>query len=736
MVEDGQHFPPKYTIALACKIITGQLLESDQFEGGAQTNGFLESLGFDVLKCDCGGTCLIGSHLSPSASRVKAIPVKHFPQRHSERCFQCKIRVYEVLKCLYGECIQNYRFPWSTLFSSYSGTSIFPVLQDVIAVLEEYRGFSFQDFVKTNNLAPCDFWIPDPGFIVEFDESQHFTIPRKLSLSVCLDDHPVGFSRTRWIDLCEHHRAKDNDPPYRDEQRAWYDILRDLVPTIKGFLPTLRLYARDFEWCSLDPYNPDDCQRFLGVAFQGNAPSSKVVEKNSVQVATANSALRAALVFPKVNAGTSDGIPPSGPGVQEPDIPTLASFAGETVDFVLFPEGYVSSDDKKRIRLLSKLSSDLNAPLFVGAVKKSLNSQNRMADWQIILRIDSDGSCSRIYTKHSTAGAIAFEKTDWEPATMLPTFELADNVIAGATICHDQYLGLLPRFLASLGACVWINPSFDNVKDIKWSSILRLRAVENSFFSLCTLHDKEGKFATHPFAFSPDGKELTGRKAGSKITQPLSRCKESESVYIVDLDMTAVGRPANWSQVPVEPQKDRKGDHEKWKLVRVKLINKKPAVLGRFGWQAVRESGCSIETDHGLVYVGLVTKERIMDSAECFQILYQAKQTNCIPVIWNIWDDIPTNLPSLATLMMGRTIECCAPILISDRIRIHELVELSNCNKIPARRTVQKSGETAVDIRFVWGLDSAFKIVDKHLPSGVRKKAFDCYRNLAFSTYK
>ena len=83
-----------------------------------------------------------------------------------------------------------------------------------------------------------------------------------------------------------------------------------------------------------------------------------------------------------------------------------------------------------------------------------------------------------LYTKHSTAKGVAFEKQDWEPSVVLPTFELA-GVTAGATICHDHYLGLLPRFIAGCGAHLWVNPSYENVTDIKWSSILRLRAVEN-----------------------------------------------------------------------------------------------------------------------------------------------------------------------------------------------------------------------------------------------------------------
>ena len=80
--------------------------------------------------------------------------------------------------------------------------------------------------------------------------------------------------------------------------------------------------------------------------------------------------------------------------------------------------------------------------------------------------------------------------------------------------------------------------------------------------------------------------------------------------------------------------------------------------------------------------------------------------------------------------MMGRAIECCAPILISDADGIHELVELSNKTKIPARRMIEKSREAIVDIGFSWGQSNAFKIVTKHLPRGMKRRALERYRKL------
>ena len=737
LVADGIHFPPKYTVALAHQIATGRFLPSHEFSGGGESNGFLSKRGFEIADCNCGGGYRAKT-LTRRANRTRKRKFVIQQERHSEHCPDCKARVRELLVRIYGKCLANHRFDWPTHLSSYAGTQIYSTLRELAAILEKYRGFALKDFVKTETLAACDFWLPDPGFILEFDERQHFTTPRKLTLHAYPDDLALGFSGKQWISHCERHDAKDNDPPFRDEQRAWYDAWRDLVPTIKGLQPTVRLYARDMVWCSLDPDSNIDQQRFsafIGLHSSTQKPlsASQTMAKRHNSAARTTSVLRAALVFPQVDDRALFGIVPRGGGAQRPVIPTRASFAGESVDFVLFPEGYIRSSYVKRIKSLMELAADLDAPMLVGAIDTSADSTG--PTWQILLRIDPNGSASRLYTKHSTEKAVAFEWRDWEPRVALPTFELV-GVRAGATICHDQYLGMLPRFLARRGARIWLNPSYDNVVDIKWSSILRLRAVENRFFSLCTLHDSRQRRApTHPFAFSPDGRELSARQAGIKKSRSLSECKESGAIYIVELDMRQVDRELEWNRVPradnLSTSRPKKPPNPNAKQpIRVGIVDEQPAVLSRSGWRAVEEPGSDVETDHGSVYVGVVPQERMLDAADCFHIIDRAKQANCKPIIWNVWGELPADSARLATLMLGRTIECCAPILISDRNRIHELVELSNNNKVPTRRTIEASGEAIVDLGYAWGLDSAFKMVTACVSRDMRAEALDRYRTL------
>ena len=271
----GRHFPPKYTIALAHEAATGKRLHPDLFSAGPESNNFLRRRGFDVEECNCGGTLRDGGPVT-SVSLLSTRPLSRAAStRHSERCPECKRRVRELLERIHGTCVAGHRFGWRADLYAYADTSIGDALWDVATALREYRGFGIRDFVRSSLLAGCDFWVPDPGFIVEFDESQHFTHPRKLALSVYADAECLGFSARHWITLCEHHDARDNRPPFRDEQRAWYDTLRDLVPSLEGLLPTVRLYARDRAWCALDADSAEDRARFAELMDRGRPRSDR-----------------------------------------------------------------------------------------------------------------------------------------------------------------------------------------------------------------------------------------------------------------------------------------------------------------------------------------------------------------------------------------------------------------------------------------------------------------------------
>ena len=188
---------------------------------------------------------------------------------HSAHCRACKERVAELLTAIYGDCRANYQFLWPARPADYANTPIGNLLSRIRIALGDLRGY--RDFIKSVQIPPCDYFIPDPPFIVEFDENQHFSPARLVTLANYSDQIAVGFSVARWQELCREIDAKDDEPIDRDERRAWYDTLRDLVPIVHGFKPTVRLYAEEFDWCSLDASSPQGLATF-GTLLQDHLP--------------------------------------------------------------------------------------------------------------------------------------------------------------------------------------------------------------------------------------------------------------------------------------------------------------------------------------------------------------------------------------------------------------------------------------------------------------------------------
>ena len=241
---NGKPYPPKYVIALANKFANGQTLSPTNFNGGTETNKFLHRLGFRI-----DGVSFPNRDnriLRPGNQRQR----RQVRRTHNERCQDCKSTVENFLRKLYGRVEINYKFSLGVKPEDYNNHKYYRYLAEIHTALAAHRGF--QDFVRAPSLPIVDFFVPNPGFIVEFDESQHFTLPRKLALSHYPPDFQVGFSLQQWIYLCETIAAEDHDPAFRDEQRAWYDTLRDFVPAFEGLEPTVRLDAGELQWCALN----------------------------------------------------------------------------------------------------------------------------------------------------------------------------------------------------------------------------------------------------------------------------------------------------------------------------------------------------------------------------------------------------------------------------------------------------------------------------------------------------
>ena len=192
---------------MANSFANGAELPPDLFGGGKETNDFLTNLGFHIIEnSDSKGKASARRALGPEA------------KRHNERCKECKKMIVEMFRQLYDSVETNYRLEVPAKLEQYQGKPYYGDLKRILSALENLRGH--KGFIKRKSLPPCDLFIPNPGFVVELDESQHFTSARQTSLSQYPGNLPLAFDINNWKRRCEEIQAIDNAPIYRDEQRA------------------------------------------------------------------------------------------------------------------------------------------------------------------------------------------------------------------------------------------------------------------------------------------------------------------------------------------------------------------------------------------------------------------------------------------------------------------------------------------------------------------------------------
>jgi hypothetical protein len=182
---------------------------------------------------------------------------------HNERCKDCKKRIFELLTKIYGEVKEGYNLNLPAHLEEYEKYKYYKDLQKIYLALQNYRNHKKFISYRVKKLPAVDYFVVNQNFIVEVDESQHFTKPRKITLQNYPQNLNLGFDKQKWIKLCEQLDRHDNDPnPWRDETRSWYETLRDFTPSILNMNPTIRLYIKDHIWCSFNPENSVDIEKF------------------------------------------------------------------------------------------------------------------------------------------------------------------------------------------------------------------------------------------------------------------------------------------------------------------------------------------------------------------------------------------------------------------------------------------------------------------------------------------
>ncbi len=182
---------------------------------------------------------------------------------HNCRCNKCKSVIYAMLSRIYGDIEFKPKFKnVSVRLEDYEGSRLYRFLSKIYYALSKYRGHT--DFVRSKGLNPSDLYIPKKKILIETDEVQHFTAARFFALKNYPRSFELAYNIKVYRQMCKEINAKDGNPEYRDEQRAWYDTIRDFLPRIcpDQVTQVVRIPLGFYPWCSLNPNNPSDVRLF------------------------------------------------------------------------------------------------------------------------------------------------------------------------------------------------------------------------------------------------------------------------------------------------------------------------------------------------------------------------------------------------------------------------------------------------------------------------------------------
>ena len=240
LIRNDKRYPAKFIRGLAYELATGDKLSSDEYSGGAETAQFFRALGFSVEH----NRKVIEGMINPETRQKSTdqIPDTAAKKKNSSSGKMQKIFLMKLLKQRFGCVMTEVKFDWLKVPDRVSKDG---VLDGIYKNLVSIRGCTY--FPTPCYPLACDFFIPSKNLIIEYDERQHFTEQRAKSLAHYPLDLNLGFDKDKWCEACENIKAIDNDPIYRDEQRAFYDSVRDILAARNG-MTLIRLKDGDYDW--------------------------------------------------------------------------------------------------------------------------------------------------------------------------------------------------------------------------------------------------------------------------------------------------------------------------------------------------------------------------------------------------------------------------------------------------------------------------------------------------------
>ena len=249
VIFNGEPYPGKHIRELAFKVANNMEIQKDDFSGGIETVNFFLNLGFSVLyKNEEKRPNIATQNTINSSDRIDHISSNK--KNLSVVKQKCALQLH--LQKYYGYIEVEKKFDWLKT-PDLSASEQVPVSKDyrkIVTALTEYRGNS--GFIKKNGFAlSCDIVLEEFKVIIEYDERQHFSKARSITLENYPSSVELFYSKEDWIRSCQEIAAKDNDPIDRDERRAFNDCVRDIEAAKNGY-KLVRIKHEQIDWESVD----------------------------------------------------------------------------------------------------------------------------------------------------------------------------------------------------------------------------------------------------------------------------------------------------------------------------------------------------------------------------------------------------------------------------------------------------------------------------------------------------
>lgn len=239
LIYNDKKYPAKHIRGLSYFIANKKEILKSEYSGGQETVTFFKKLGFTVqYKKD--------THKPTEKSKTTLKQAEQTKPRNSVtkklNVVSQKNAIQRLLQKHFGHIETEKKFDW---LKTPSQEKLPKEYSQIVKALSEYRNQN--GFQKSNYQLLCDIVLDNHKLIIEYDENQHFSKARQITLENYPPTIKLHFSKESWINACKKINAKDNSPIDRDEKRAFYDTVRDIEAFRNGY-KLVRIKHGDIDW--------------------------------------------------------------------------------------------------------------------------------------------------------------------------------------------------------------------------------------------------------------------------------------------------------------------------------------------------------------------------------------------------------------------------------------------------------------------------------------------------------